>query len=75
MNRTKKLLTAIQICILKFRAKRIAKKSKIPQAIVKIGGKPSIVGKDLFKVLRQKNVFPKTFTFDGLKKIAIYYTK
>ncbi|MFT4223300.1 hypothetical protein [Dysgonomonas sp.] len=52
----------------------MAKKSKVQHFIIMWHGKPEILSKDGFTLMRQRGVFPLSFTATELKKIAIYHT-
>ena len=70
----KKFREVYKIYKLKRKAKKLAKKSKVQHFIIMWRGKPEILSKDGFSLMRQKGLFPLSFTAADLKKIAIYHT-
>lgn len=70
----KKFREVYKIYKLKRKANKLAKKSKVQHFIIMWRGKPEILSKDGFTLMRQKGLFPASFTATDLKKIAIYYT-
>ena len=70
----KKLAALIAFRRLKRKANRLHKKYNTQVFIVKYAGKITVLSKYQFKILRQNGKFPKSFTADSLKKIALYHT-
>lgn len=70
----KKFREVYKIYKLKRKADKLAKKSKVQHFIIMWHGKPEILSKDGFTLMRQRGVFPLSFTATELKKIAIYQT-
>jgi hypothetical protein len=75
MNKVKRYLTIFKIWLLKIKANNLYKQTGVQQFIVKWYGKTIIINKAQFKQLRQKGVFPITYTAVELKKISLYHTK
>ncbi|MDH6309394.1 hypothetical protein M2451_002720 [Dysgonomonas sp. PFB1-18] len=74
MSKLKRILQVFRIQLMKRKANKLAKKSKVQHFIIMWRGKPEILSKDGFTLMRQKGVFPLSFTATELKKIAIYQT-
>lgn len=74
MTRLKRFIQVFCIQLMKRKANKLAKKSKVQHFIIMWRGKPEILSKDGFTLMRQKGLFPASFTATDLKKIAIYYT-
>lgn len=74
MNKLKRFLQVLKIQSMKQKANRLAKESKVQHFIIMWHGKPEILSKDGFTLMRQRGVFPLSFTATDLKRIAIYHT-
>lgn len=74
MTRLKRFIQVLSIQLMKRKANKLAKKSKVQHFIIMWRGKPEILSKDGFTLMRQKGLLPASFTATDLKKIAIYYT-
>lgn len=75
MNKLRKLLQVVKIYRLKRKANKLAKRTGVQHFVIMWCGKPEILSKDGFKRMRQKRVFPLSFTAAELRKIAIHTTK
>lgn len=75
MNKIKNWIRIFKICRLKAKARKLAKTSKVDHYVIMWLGKPEILSRDGFKYLRQRGVFPLSFTAANLKEIAIYQAK
>ena len=75
MLRVSRLQTIFKIWLLKRKANKLARKTGVQHFIIMWKGKPEILSKDGFKLMRQNSVFPMSFTATELKKIAIHDTK
>jgi hypothetical protein len=68
------LIMIVFIFYLKHKALRLHRKYNCQVFIIKFRGKILIISKKQFKQMRQHKVFPKAFTAESLKRIALYYT-
>ena len=74
MNKLKKIYRIIRIALLKRKADRLARKTCVQHFVVVFGRRIRIIGKPAFKKMRQRGLFPKDFTAENLKQIALYHT-
>ena len=81
MNKLKELHTkwvgylfVLRMQRLKRKANKFTAKTNIQCFIVLLKGKVTLISKPTFTKMRQKGLFPKSFTADRLKQIAFYYT-
>ena|GEM_PF-1741202 len=70
----KKIRKLIAFRYIKRKARRLHKKYNCQVFVVKYGKKIRIISKYQFKQMRQKKMFPKSFTASELKSISLYYT-
>lgn len=68
------LIRILKIMRLKVKANLLARRSRVQYFVVPVGGKIRLISKPVFKQLRQKGVFPASFTAAELKNVALYYT-
>lgn len=71
----KKFREVYKIYHLKRKALKLAKKTKVDHYVIMWCGKPEVLSRDGFKYMRQRDVFPQSFTAANLKEIAIYHAK
>ena len=74
MNKIKKIARVLRIACLKYKANRLARKTRRQYFVVAFGGKIQIISKQDFKNMRQNGIFPKDFTAEQLKQIALCHT-
>ena len=60
---------------LKKQVDRLREETGVQMFVVKWQGKMRVISKRDFKYMRQRGMFPKTFTADNLKRISLYYTR
>ena len=71
----KKFSEVYKIYQLKRKASRLAKKTNVDHYVIMWRGRPEVLSRDGFKYMRQREVFPQSFTAANLKEIAIYHAK
>jgi hypothetical protein len=64
----------MRVFALRMKADRLARKTCTQYFVVIWRGQVGIVSKPAFKSLRQSGLFPRNFTAEQLKKIAVYHT-
>jgi hypothetical protein len=74
VNRLRRFIIIVFIFYLKRKAMRLHRKYNCQMFVVKFRGEILIISKKQFKQMRQHKLFPKTFTAENLKKIALFYT-
>ncbi len=74
-GKTKRFTLVVTLYLLKRKADKLSRKTGIQHFIIKWCGSIIIINKQQFRHNRQRGLFPKQFTADNLKKIALYYTK
>ena len=75
MSKIKQFIAVWKIYRMKRKARQLAKKTGVDHFIIKWLGKPEILSRDGFALMRQNKVFPKNFTATQLKEKAIYHAK
>jgi len=70
----KSIVAFIAIVRIRRKARKLHRKNNCQIFVVKMGGKVRLISKEQFKYLRQRGKFPKNFTAEQLKKIALYHT-
>ncbi len=74
IRKIKALFAGYRIKRLKNKCLKAWQKTGMQFFIVKLNGKITILSKADFTLCRSKGIFPKSFTADNLKEIALYYT-
>lgn len=75
MIKIKRWIRIYKIYRLKAKARRLAKKTNVDHYVIMWLDKPEILSRDGFKYMRQRDVFPQSFTAANLKEMAIYHAK
>jgi hypothetical protein len=75
MSRITHFILILAIYRMKARARKLARKTGADHYIIIWRGKPEILSRDGFRYMRQRDVFPLSFTVKELKEMAIYHAK